>query len=125
MSKTECEFMNIVGEKIRPSVKRAAVLAPLAGILLLLLTGCGSGPNYQLPEKPPPVQPPPVAQQSGSVNITPQYAALPPGGSTKFSARANGGGTLEWTVNGIPGGNSSVGFIDANGNYESPKAPSS
>jgi len=125
MSKTECEFMNIVGEKIRPSVKRAAVLAPLAGILLLLLAGCGSGPNYQLPEKPPPVQPPPVAQQSGSVNITPQYAALPPGGSTKFSARANGGGTLEWTVNGIPGGNSSVGFIDANGNYESPKAPSS
>ena len=117
--------MNIVGEKIRPSVKRAAVLAPLAGILLLLLAGCGSGPNYQLPEKPPPVQPPPVAQQSGSVNITPQYAALPPGGSTKFSARANGGGTLEWTVNGIPGGNSSVGFIDANGNYESPKAPSS
>ena len=36
--------MNIVGEKIRPSVKPAS-----AGILLLLLGACGSGPNYQLP----------------------------------------------------------------------------
>ena len=120
MSKTEREFMNIVGEKIRPSVKPAS-----AGILLLLLGACGSGPNYQLPEKPPPAQAPPVAQQSGSVIITPQYAALTPGGNAKFSAQANGGGMLEWTVNGIPGGNPSVGSIDANGNYEAPKAPSS
>jgi arylsulfate sulfotransferase len=117
--------VNIVGEKIRPSVKRAAIVGPLAGILLWLLAACGSRPNYQLPEKLPPAQPPPVAQQSGSVIITPQYAALPMGGSTKFSAQASGGGTLEWTVNGIPGGNSSVGSIDANGNYEAPKAPSS
>src|SRR5579862_1630215 len=125
MSTPRREFVNIVGEKIRPSVKRPAIVAPLAGILLWLLSACGSGPNYQLLEKPPPAQPPPVAQRSGSVIITPQYVALPPGGSTKFSAQANGSGMLEWTVNGIPGGNSSVGSIDANGNYEAPKAPSS
>jgi arylsulfate sulfotransferase len=105
-------------------VKRAAIVTPLAGILLLLLGACGSKPNYQLPEQPPPAQPPPVAQQNGSVIIKPQYAAMQPGGSLKFSAQA-GGGTLEWTVNGIPGGNSSVGSIDANGNYKAPIAPSS
>src|SRR5581483_326665 len=119
-STIQLPIIPIVGEKIRRSVKRAS-----AGILLLLLAACGSGPNYQLPEKPPPAQPPPVAQQSGSVIITPQYAALQPGGSTKFSAQDSGGGALEWAVNGIPGGNSSVGLIDANGNYQAPKAPSS
>lgn len=106
-------------------MKRSGILVLLAGMLLALLCSCGSGPSYQLPEKPPPAQPPPVAQQSGSVSITPQYTALQPGESSKFSARASGGGTLEWMVNGTPGGNSSVGTIDTNGNYAAPVAASS
>lgn len=105
-------------------MKRLGILALLAGVLSVLLASCGSGPNYQLPEKPPPAQPPPVAQQSGSVTITPQYAALLPGASTKFVAQASGGGALQWMVNNIPGGNSSVGIIDAHGNYAAPRIAS-
>lgn len=97
---------------------------PVVGMLAVLLVSCGSGPNYQLPQKPPPAQPAPLAQQSGSVTITPHYAALQPGQTTKFFAKDAVGGALEWMVNGVAGGNSSVGMIDANGNYSAPSSVS-
>jgi len=89
-------------------------------VLLIFLCSCGSGPNYQLPEKPPPAQPPPTAQQSGAVTITPPYAAIAPGQSTQFVAESSLAGTLQWMVNNIAGGNSLVGIIDAKGNYTAP-----
>ena len=101
-------------------MKRSGILVPFAGMLLALLGSCGSGPNYQLPEKPPPAQPPPIAQQTGSVTVTPQYAAMQPGQSMRFTALSSLDGAVEWMVNSIPGGNSSVGVIDANGNYTAP-----
>lgn len=106
-------------------MERLGILALLAGLLLVFLCSCGSGPNYQLPQKSPPVQPPPVAQQNGSVTVAPQYTALQPGQGTKFVAHSSVGGTLEWMVNSIPGGNPSVGVIDAKGNYIAPLNSSS
>ena len=106
-------------------MKRFGILVPLAGTLVVLLASCGSGPNYQLPQKPPPAQPPPVAQQTGSVTVTPQYAAMQAGQSMRFTALSSLDGAVEWMVNSIPGGNSSVGVIDANGNYTAPLTSSS
>ncbi len=103
-------------------VRRAGILSICVGFFLIVLAGCGSGSNsYQLPEAAPPQQPPPVAQQSGSVTITPQYAALAPGQTTKFAAQVSGGGTVEWLVNNVAGGNASVGMIDNNGDYTAPQ----
>jgi len=101
-------------------VRRSGILVPFAGMLVVLLGSCGAGPNYQLPEKPPPAQPPPVAQQSGTVTVTPQYAAIGPGETTQFTAQSSLSGTLQWMVNGTSGGNSSVGLIDAKGTYTAP-----
>jgi arylsulfate sulfotransferase len=90
----------------------------------MLLCSCGSGPNYQLPQKPPPAQAPPVAQQSGSVFVTPQYAVLQPGQTMKFAAQSSVSGGLQWMVNSVVGGNSSLGMIDAKGNYTAPPGSS-
>lgn len=101
-------------------MKRSGILVLVTGMMMLLLGSCGSAPNYSLPEKPPPAQPPPMAQQNGAVTITPQYAAIAPGQSASFVAQSSIGGTLQWMVNNIAGGNSSVGLIDAKGNYTAP-----
>ncbi len=101
-------------------MRRSGILVPFAGMLIVLLGSCGAGPNYQLPEKPPPTQPPPVAQQRGTVTVTPQYAAIGPGETIQFTAQSSLSGTLQWMVNSTPGGNSSVGLIDAKGTYTAP-----
>ncbi|MDI3253320.1 aryl-sulfate sulfotransferase [Pseudacidobacterium ailaaui] len=96
----------------------------LAGALFCLgLVGCGihvNNTSTTAPQQPPPSQPPPVAGQSGSVTISPQYVALLPGEKQHFTAVAQGGGTLQWSVNGIAGGNASVGVVDSEGNYTAP-----
>lgn len=52
-------------------------------------------------------------------------AAVLPGGTVQFTAVTNGCGdpTLIWRVNGIAGGNSTVGTIDASGLYTAPGTP--
>lgn len=91
-------------------------------IPVFFLLGCGAASQVtgppQLPQEPPPQSPPPVPQQAGSVTIDPEYAAMSPGQKLKFSA--GGGGSIAWSVNQVPGGNASVGTIDANGNYTAP-----
>jgi arylsulfate sulfotransferase len=106
-------------------VTRSGILVPFAGMLLVFAGSCGSAPNYHLPSEPPPNQPPPIARQNGSVTLTPQYAAIQPGQSIKFTAQSSVGGTLHWLVNTVPGGNSSVGVIDAEGKYTAPLVSSS
>jgi arylsulfate sulfotransferase len=101
-------------------MRRSGTLVLVTGMLAVLLASCGSGPNYSLPEKAPPAQPPPVAQPRGAVTITPQYAAIAPGQSATFVAQSSVAGALQWMVNNIVGGNSSVGLIDAKGNYTAP-----
>ncbi len=100
----------------------------VAGLLgLSILCGCGSGlgvdPVQPTPPTPaPPSAPPPVASQGGSVMVSPAYAAIGLGQSQAFHATINpsSGGSLVWSVNGIPGGNASVGTVDASGNYTAP-----
>ncbi|MGC9293229.1 MAG: aryl-sulfate sulfotransferase [Acidobacteriaceae bacterium] len=98
----------------------------LAGWMAGCVTGCGSsGPmtTTSVPTPPssaPPTQPPPVPQQVGSVTISPQNAALAPGQTMQFTAASTGGGAIAWSVNGVAGGNATVGTIDTKGNYTAP-----
>jgi hypothetical protein len=101
----------------------------VAGILIAtLMAGCGNPslvaklptPIPKPPIPSPPPGPPPTPGQSGSVTISPQYAALGPGQSVKFTAIETGSGQLEWLVNGAVGGSSSAGTVDSSGNYTAP-----
>lgn len=102
-----------------PAALKRAI--PAFGLSLLLLTGCGFTPGKGAdPSNPPPTQPPPVASQSGSVTISPQYAAVLPGGTVQFTANVNGSGLVEWLVNGTAGGGAATGTIDSTGKYTAP-----
>ncbi len=101
-------------------IERRALL--LAGLLSLLgLCGCGSGIGVD-PVPSPPSSPPPIATQQGSVSVTPMYAAIGLGKTQLFhgTINASAGGSLVWSVNNIPGGNASVGTVDASGSYTAP-----
>jgi len=64
---------------------------------------------------------------SSSITVSPSAVALGIGQSTQFTATESGGSmaTVVWAVNGIAGGNSTVGTIDASGNYTAPSNPTS
>ena len=103
----------------RPASYRAAWLLVLASAVLV--NGCGYWIRHGYPaDQPPPSTPPPSASQNGSVTITPPYVALAESQSFQFAATAVGGGAIEWLVNGIPGGNSAIGTVNATGNYTAP-----
>ncbi|HYL03476.1 MAG TPA: aryl-sulfate sulfotransferase [Steroidobacteraceae bacterium] len=100
--------------------ERSATLAGLgAGLVawLLAATGCG-GSSAAPAAPPPPPTAPPVAQQMGSVTVSPQRAALAGAAGQRFAASAPG--PLTWSVNGIAGGNAGVGTVDSSGNYQAP-----
>jgi len=104
-------------------VRRFRCLVSALSIPLLLIAGCGVNfPNAGLTSQPAPTQPPPVATQSGLVTISPQYAAVLPGGKVQFTANVNASGSqpLEWLVNGVNGGSASVGTISSSGAYAAP-----
>ena len=98
--------------------------APTALVIVLLTLslipqlGCG-GSIYSVISPTAPTSLQPVAAQSGSVQLTPQYAALSSGEETQFHAAINGPGSVEWLVNGIVGGNTLSGTIDS-GHYVAP-----
>lgn len=58
----------------------------------------------------------------GTVAITPSAVGLNPGDKQQFTATVQGASNpaLTWSVDGVSGGNSSVGTIDAQGNYTAP-----
>jgi arylsulfate sulfotransferase len=96
---------------------------PALAIALLFLAGCGVTPGPGADQShDPPTQPPPVATQSGSVTISPQYAAVLPGGTIHFTANVNASGqqSVQWLVNGVAGGASATGTIDSTGTYTAP-----
>src|SRR5258708_16147743 len=79
--------------------------------LLLTLASCGGGST-------------PVQQQSG-INIVPTTASVALNGTEAFNAVLNGTSTAAikqatWSVNGIAGGNSTVGTISPSGLYTAP-----
>lgn len=65
-----------------------------------------------------PSQAPPTPQQMGGVTIAPQYAALSSAQTMQFTS--TGAGSVAWSVNDLPGGNATVGTVDAAGNYTAP-----
>ncbi|MBS1842211.1 MAG: hypothetical protein JSS69_11175 [Acidobacteria bacterium] len=82
-----------------------------------LVAGCGAGITQNTP---PPVQPPPAAGVTVSVN--PATANIRAGDSYTFKATVSGtaNSTVTWSVNGTSGGSSAIGTIDANGKYTAP-----
>jgi len=65
---------------------------------------------------------PAVAQ---TVTISPTSASVTIGSDRQLTAYVNGVRSLAvaWTVNGVPGGNAVVGFIDTSGKYTAPAVP--
>jgi hypothetical protein len=68
--------------------------------------------------------PPAVSQVT--VTVSPSSANVVGGSTQQFTATVTGVGntTVNWSVNGIPGGNASVGTISASGLYSAPAFPS-
>jgi len=65
-----------------------------------------------------------AAVQNGvTVSVTPSSASVRVGRTQGFAATVTGAAaTVTWSVNGINGGNTTVGTIDANGTYTAPSA---
>lgn len=60
-----------------------------------------------------------------TVTVSPTSATLTAGSSRRINAYVNGVPSLNvrWSVNGIAGGNASVGTVDSHGNYTAPTVP--
>jgi arylsulfate sulfotransferase len=88
--------------------------------LSLLILGCGGGQSQQQLAAPPT---PPV---SITVTVSPSIAAINTGQSTQFMAVVTGDNSgVTWAVNGVAGGNSTLGIIDQTGNFTAPSATQS
>ena len=87
--------------KMRRGIARILVAAGVLG----LAWGCSS------------------SNSESTLTISPDSVALMPGQTTQFQV-ANTKKQVTWSVNGIDGGNPTVGTIDANGGYTAPSANS-
>jgi hypothetical protein len=58
-----------------------------------------------------------VTLSNGGVTVSPRIAALALSQTQRFTASVAGGGAASWAVDGIAGGNSTVGIISAGGLY--------
>ena len=94
------------------------MLRRFAPLLLLSFTlfefGCGGGSSVSAPSTPPPPQ---VA-----VSVNPGTAQMLPGETQQFTATVSGDAntSVTWSVNGVSGGNSTVGTVNASGLYSAP-----
>ena len=64
------------------------------------------------------------ARQGASVTVSPASASLSVNGSQQFTATVQGSSnqSVTWGVNGVAGGNTTVGLVDASGLYSAPSA---
>jgi len=93
-------------------------------LILALATACGGGAftgnsgNNGNGGSGNTTPPPPAS----SVVVTPSNATVYAGQKIGFTAAVNGttDQTVTWSVNGVAGGNSTLGTIDVNGAYQSP-----
>ncbi len=109
------------------TVHSRVLACPILMGLSLLLASCGSPSSYHdavVPNPPSPTQPPPQAAQAGNITISPQYIAIGVNQMQAFQATAPAGEPLQWSVNGVIGGNSQLGTIDSSGNYTAPHSVS-
>jgi uncharacterized protein (DUF1800 family) len=82
-------------------------------LVVLAWSGCGGGMNVGG-----------SSSTSNGMTVMPPNATLRTGDSTQFSATvtANMNQAVTWSVNGVAGGNSTFGTIDATGKYNSPSS---
>src|SRR5207302_2227219 len=107
------------------SGRRRIVAGLVAG--LLHLAGCGgggSGDNGATPPQPPspPPPPPPPPPAPIDVSVTPAAASVQTGGTQTFTATVTNTANkaVIWQVNGVAGGNTSVGTVSTTGVYTAP-----
>ena len=101
-------------------------LTPALAAAALLVTGCGT----QLGRPPSGSVQTSGGQTSGgtttltlpALSLSPASATVATGQTVSFTPPF-GGVPLTWMVNGIPGGNATVGTIDGSGNYMAPLLP--
>jgi hypothetical protein len=110
----KADYLSASRVEERPLNRRFPKLFP---VLALLLAGCaairGSG-SGTTPQQPGPKQ--------VQVSVSPSPANVRAGSSQQFTATVTGStnSTVTWSVNNIPGGNSSTGTINSSGNYSAP-----
>jgi len=97
-------------------VKRSALV--LLAALALLLGGCAQA---ILPSDPGPAGGPGLT----ALTVTPSVASIPGVAQQQFTAKTGDGSkpAVSWSINGIAGGNATLGTIDANGTYTAPEFP--
>ena len=86
-------------------------------LLLLQVFGCGGGSSTP---PPPPLPPSPPVTHS----LSPSTATLALRASQTFTVTASSGTppAVNWSVNGVAGGNVTLGTVDTSGNYTAPAA---
>jgi arylsulfate sulfotransferase len=89
-------------------------------VLSLWIDGCDGGSGGSMAVTPPSQGAVPGPQQMGVITISPQRVALAGNQSQRFTAGSALRTSLVWSVNGVEGGNASVGTIDSSGNYLAP-----
>ena len=99
-----------------PLSRRVSASCAFALILLLLEVGCAGTSPKQNPPSPPP--PPPQLL----ITLSPTSANVRAGASQAFTAQLTNATNqnVTWTVNGISGGNTTIGTISATGAYVAP-----
>jgi uncharacterized protein (DUF1800 family) len=87
--------------------------ATVLSLVVLAWSGCGGGMNVGG-----------SSSTSNGMTVMPPNATLRAGDSTQFSATvtANMNQAVTWSVNGVAGGNSTFGTIDATGKYNTPSS---
>src|SRR5260370_250325 len=89
--------------------------------LLILLIACGGGSSKTPAPTPTPTPAPPPTPAPTGFNVSPSSATVALSAHQVFTATSNGSPVaVNWSVSGVPGGNATVGTIDANGNFTSP-----
>ncbi|MGC2697438.1 MAG: hypothetical protein WA738_16750 [Candidatus Angelobacter sp.] len=110
-----------------PIAPRSFALAlTLALILIASMVACGGGASTQSSLVGPFPSPTPVSNPTptptpapASLTVSPKAANVVLGGAQPFAATGQGT-PVNWSVNGIPGGNSTFGTINASGVYTPP-----
>lgn len=94
---------------------RGLLAAVLFASQAVLLTNCGGGGVVNL------------STPSITVSVSPKTASVLTSESVQFSATVKGttNASVTWSVNGLPGGNATVGTIEASGLYTAPAIPPS
>jgi uncharacterized protein (DUF1800 family) len=90
-------------------------LVAVSGVLALLLTGCSALVNSGGGNPPPPLS---------QLTVTPASATVRGSNTQSFAAQRMGAAVaVNWSVNGVTGGNAANGMISAAGLYTAPEFP--